>query len=169
MLLAVLLVILGIAMRVIPHAPNFTPVAAIALFGGVYLNKKHSFLVPLALMVISDLLIGLHNTVAFTWAGFGLIALLGLAMNGKITATRIAGMSIVSSVVFYLVSNFGVWVMGWYPLTPAGLIDCYVKALPFLRDFTASTLVYSAVFFGAYELISRKAAATRLAPVLLKK
>lgn len=169
MLLAVLLVVLGIAMRVIPHAPNFTPVAAIALFGGAYLNKKHSFLMPLALMVVSDLLIGLHNTVAFTWAGFALITLCGFALSSKLSAGRIAGMSILSSVLFYLVSNFGVWVMGWYPMTASGLVQCYVMGLPFLRDFTVSTLVYSAAFFGAYELISRKVAATKLAPALLKK
>ena len=169
MLLAVLLVMLGIAMRVIPHAPNFTPVAAIALFGGVYLHKKHSFFVPLALMVASDLIIGMHNTIAFTWGSFALIALIGYLMSTKVTVGRIAGMSTASSVLFYVVSNFGVWAMGWYPPTFAGLVSCYINALPFLRDFTAATLVYSAVFFGAYELISRRVRDTKFAPVFLKK
>lgn len=166
-MLALSLVVIGILLRVISHAPNFTPVAAIALFGGAYLNKKQSLAVPLILMVASDLFLGLHNTVIFTWGSFILITVLGYAIKKKISALRIAAMSLVSSLLFYVITNFGVWLMGWYPPTLQGLINCYVMALPFLRDFTLATVLYATVFFGAYELIARAVKNTKLAKVLL--
>lgn len=166
-MLAISLIILGLLMRFIPHAPNFTPVAAIALFGGVYLNKKQSFFAPLALMIVSDILLGMHNTVLFTWGSFCLIAVLGYTIRNKPSLLRVTGMSLASSLLFYIVSNFGVWLMGWYPRTVTGLVDCYVMAIPFFRDFTAATLIYSAVLFGAYELVARQVRDTRLAKVLL--
>lgn len=166
-MLALSLVLIGILLRVAPHAPNFTPVAAIALFGGAYLNKKYLIAVPLVLMIASDLVIGLHNTVFFTWGGFILIALLGMKLKKKRGALRTASLSLASALLFYVVSNFGVWLMGWYPRTLKGLIDCYVLAIPFLRSFTAATLLYTAVFFGVYELIAHSVKHTKLARVLL--
>jgi hypothetical protein len=168
-MLAIMLVLAGILLRFAPHAPNFTPVAAIALFGGVYLNKKYSLIVPLALMMVSDIFLGMHNVVLFTWGGFILTAFLGMWVKNNKTISRTLSASILSAVVFYLVSNFGVWLMGWYPLTLSGLVDCYVLALPFLRTFAVATIVYSAVFFGAYELIARLVKETKLARVLLTK
>ncbi|MCX5707707.1 MAG: hypothetical protein NTY14_01795, partial [Candidatus Omnitrophica bacterium] len=87
----------------------------------------------------------------------------------KTSATKVISFSLVSSLLFFAVSNFGVWLMGWYPRTTAGLVQCYAMALPFLRDFTASTLVYSAIFFGSYELIAHSIKNEKLASVLLKK
>ncbi|MFA5411497.1 MAG: DUF6580 family putative transport protein [Candidatus Omnitrophota bacterium] len=166
-MLALTLVVIGILLRFMPHAPNFTPVAAIALFGGAYLSKKYALIIPLALMVISDLVIGIHDVVLFTWGSFALIALLGVRFKNKKSIAKVTFASLASSFLFYAVSNFGVWLMGWYPHTWKGLIDCYVLALPFLRNFTLATLVYSAVFFGAYELIARLVRNTRYSRVLL--
>jgi hypothetical protein len=166
-MLAMSLIIIGILLRFVPHAPNFTPVAAIALFGGAYLNKRQAFIVPLLLMIGSDMLLGFHNVVAFTWGGFALVTLLGLWVKQKRSAGRVISGSIASSLVFYIVSNFGVWLMGWYPHTAKGLIDCYIMGLPFLRSFTAASLVYTAVFFGAYELIASRVKGSKLAKVLL--
>ena len=167
-MLAFSLILAGILIRFAPHAPNFTPVAAIALFSGAYLNKKYALLVPLALMIISDLVIGLHNVVLFTWGGFILVTLLGSAMQKK-SVGRITGFSLISAVLFYLVTNFGVWLTGWYSRDLKGLIDCYVMGLPFLRNFTVATLCYAAVFFGSYEIIAHYLRDTKLAKVLLKK
>jgi hypothetical protein len=166
-MLALSLVVIGILLRFAPHAPNFTPVAAIALFGGAYLNKKQALFVPLALMILSDIVLGMHNTVIFTWGGFALIALLGLTLTKKTSIARIGAMSLLSSLLFFVITNFGVWLMGWYPPTLAGLVKCYIMALPFLRDFTLSTLLYTAVFFGAFELIARRVKNTKLAKVVL--
>jgi hypothetical protein len=166
-MLVFILILIGILLRLTPHAPNFTPVAAIALFGGAYLNKKRALIVPLLLMIISDLIIGLHNVVIFTWGSFILITFLGPWLKRHKNAFGIASMSLVSSFLFFIVSNFGVWLMGWYPHTLAGFINCYVMALSFLRDFTLGTLIYTTVFISAYELAARLVKDTKFAKVLL--
>lgn len=166
-MLAIAIIIVGILLRLTPHLPNFTPIAAIALFGGVYLRKRYALIAPLAIMMVSDLFIGIHNVILFTWAGFALTALLGLWVKQNKSFSRIIGASLISSFIFYIVSNFGVWLMGWYPPTLNGLINCYIMAIPFLRNFTVATVLFVAVFFGAYELIARFAKNTKLAQVLL--
>jgi hypothetical protein len=123
--------------------------------------------VPLALMVTSDIFMGLHNVVAFTWGGFILIAVLSNFLKKHKNISGIAAASVLSSFLFYLVSNFGVWVMGWYPHTIKGLIDCYIMALPFLRNFTLATLVYSFAFFGIYEFTAARISGKKLAKALL--
>ncbi len=168
-MLALSLIIFGILLRFVPHAPNFTPVAAIALFGGAYLSRRNALIVPLILMIASDAVIGMHNVVIFTWGGFLLVTLLGLGLQKKTSPRKIISLSLASSLVFFIVSNFGVWAMGWYPLTFSGLVRCFVMALPFLRDLTVSTVIYSAIFFGAYEIIARSIKNEKLASVLLKK
>jgi hypothetical protein len=156
-MLAISLIIIGILLRFIPHTANFTPVAAIAIFAGVYLNKRQALIVPLLLMVLSDVFLGMHNVVTY----------LGIWARNHKTFKVIASTSVISSVLFYLITNFGVWAMGWYPQTVKGLLDCYVLGLPFLRTFMVATLVYTVVFFGAYELIARRVRDTKLAKVLL--
>jgi len=166
-MLTISLILIGILLRLAPHAPNFTPVAAIALFSGAYLNKKYALFIPLILMVISDFIIGLHNVVIFTWGSFLLIALLGLWLKKHKSILGIISTSFISSFLFYIISNFGVWLMGWYPHTLKGLITCYVIALPFLRNFTFATLFYVTIFCGIYELVAHFVKDTRLSKVLL--
>jgi len=166
-MLAWSLIICGILLRFAFHAPNFTPVAAIALFSGVYLGRKYAFIVPLTLMIVSDLFLGMHNVVIFTWGGFVLTTALGLWLKNRKTILGVASASVISSLLFYIVSNFGVWLMGWYPRTLAGLLDCYIMAIPFLRNFTLATLIYSGIFFGLYELTARLAKDSKFSRVLL--
>ena len=166
-MLAISLILIGILLRFIPHTANFTPVAAIAIFAGVYLNKRQALIVPLLLMIVSDMFLGMHNVILFTWGSFALVTLLGFWAKKHKTFLGIVSTSVVSSVLFYLVTNFGVWAMGWYPQTAAGLLDCYILGLPFLRNFGVATLIYTAVFFGAYEFIARRVRDTKLAKVLL--
>jgi len=166
-MLALSLILIGILLRFIPHIPNFTPVAAIALFAGVYLNKKQALIVPLLLMVISDILLGMHNVIIFTWGSFLLVTLLGFMLKNRKTIQGVGLTALASSVIFYLVTNFGVWAMGWYPQNIKGLLDCYILGLPFLRLFTLSTLVYTFIFFAVYEFIALRVRKTRLEKVLL--
>jgi hypothetical protein len=168
-MLAFSLIIIGILLRFAPHAPNFTPVAAIALFAGAYLKKKHALIIPLLLMAISDLLIGMHDVVLFTWGSFALITVLGFIQQKKTTAVRTISLSFISSILFFIITNFGIWLLGWYPHTTSGLIQCYAMALPFLRDFALSTLVYAAAFFGSYELIASAVRDRKSAKVFLNK
>jgi hypothetical protein len=166
-MLAISLIIIGILLRFIPHTANFTPVAAIAIFAGVYLNKKQALIVPLLLMMLSDLFLGMHNVVIFTWGSFVLVTLLGSWAKNHKSFKAIVSTTIVSSVLFYVITNFGVWAMGWYPQDLKGLLDCYILGLPFLRNFGLATFIYTVIFFGAYEFIARRVRDTKLAKVLL--
>lgn len=166
-MLIISLILVGILLRFVPHAPNFTPVAAIALFGGAYLSKRLALIVPIALMVISDLAIGMHDAVFFTWGAFLLVVLIGGWVRRSKSVKNILAASLASSLLFYVVTNFGVWLLGWYPRTMQGLIDCYVLGLPFFRNFTFATIAYCAVFFGVYEFIASRVKNTKLSGVLL--
>lgn len=167
-MLAIGLFILGIISRLVLHIPNFTPVIALALFGGVYLRKGQAVLLPVLLMAVTDVFLGLHGTMFFTWGSVALIAVLGLWVRENKSFTAIAGSSLVSALFFFIVTNFGVWlVSGMYPHTFAGLTTCYVLAIPFFRNMLLSTVVYSLLFFGAYETIASRISGTKLAPIVL--
>ena len=161
-MLAIALLLIGILSRMIFHAPNFTPVLALALFGGMTLKKEQALWMPLALMAVSDLIIGLHDMIALTWGSIFLISLLGLWQRQHRGAGRILMMSVFSSAVFFVVTNFGAWLI-MYPKTVQGFIECYMLAVPFFRNTLAGTVVYSGVLFGIYELTARRVRGTRLA------
>jgi len=167
-MLAAGLLILGVISRLIIHLPNFTPVIALALFGGVYLKKQQAVILPVLMMIIADLFIGIDATFPFTWGSMAAIALMGLWVRRNKSFTTVAGSSLLSSVLFFLVSNFGVWlVQNMYPRTLAGLIECYVTAIPFFGSTLVSTVVYTAVLFAGYEWAAARLQKTRLAHVVL--
>src|SRR3990172_92758 len=163
-----LFVIIGVLARLIPHPVNFAPILAIALFGGTYLNRKTALWVPLLALVISDLFLGTYSPLLMLFVYSSTLAsgLLGLWLRNHKNVLNIIGTSLVSAVIFYLFSNLGVWIMpSGYLHNWAGLIECYVMAIPFLKNSVASNLIYTAVFFGAYEMAQsllrkRKLAAT---------
>ena len=172
-MLVILLFIFGLSTRIIVHEPNFTPITALALFGGVYLSKKWAVILPLSLMIISDFFIGMHDTIIFTWGSFVLIAVIGLWVRNHKNLITILGSSAVSAILFFVVTNFGVWLIGRYPHTSyphtiEGLSVCFTAALPFFRNTFLSSLLYSAVLFGSYEFIASRVKETRFARVLLK-
>ncbi len=156
MWLAILFIIFTVAVRLIPHVPNFSPLVAIALFAGVYLRKRWAFIIPLVIYVTSDLIIGVHDAVLYTWGSMALIIGIGLYLKSRKTPMTILGGTLVSSILFFIVTNFGVWASGWYPRTLEGLIQCFTLAIPFFRTSLASNILYGAVLFGAYELITKK-------------
>ena len=164
-MLAFVIIVFGVLSRIFLHWPNFTPVIALALFGGVHLGKTRGWVVPLSLMVISDLFIGLHATVLFTWGSVVLIALLGSRMRSRNNVPALLGTSVLAAVLFFLVTNFGAW-LAMYPKTAAGLASCYVAAIPFFRNSLVSTVVYMALFCGLHEAVAAAVKNTRLAAVL---
>lgn len=166
-MLVLALLVGGILMRLISHEPNFTPVTAIALFGGVYLNKKYAIFLPLTLMVISDIFIGFHDTILFTWGSFVLIALIGLWVREHKRVATILTSSVISAILFFIITNFGAWLSVLYPHTWQGFIDCYTLAIPFFRNTLLSSVIYSVVLFGTYEFIALRVKGTRFARVLL--
>ena len=165
-MIAYILIIFGFLMRLIPHAPNIAPVAAIALFSGAYLDRRVVPWVPLAIMVASDLIIGLHDVFLYTWGAFILIGYMGMWLRDRRSPGMVFSAAVVSSLVFFVISNFGVW-LTWYPHTADGLATCYVKALPFLRNTMVSNVLFSFILFGAYELARRLVGESRYSKVLL--
>lgn len=166
-MLAIILLIVGITCRFIFDIPNFTPIAAIALFGATHLSKKYAVIVPIAIIIISDLMIGLHETVFFTWGSVLLIAFFSLRFRNRVNLKNVILYSLAVSVFFFVVTNFGVWIAGlWYPRTFQGLIDCYGMGLPFFRNFLLGTIAYSFVFFGVYDFVRAKFKLTEKSPYL---
>ena len=151
-MLAIGLLIIGIFSRLLIHIPNFTPVLAIALFGGVYLPKRYAILLPLALMVISDFVIGMHSTIFFTWMSVIAIGALGLWLRNHKSWKTILSSSLASAVLFFIVTNLGVWLVGdLYSMTKEGFVECFVMAIPFFKWTLLSTVAYTVVLFGSYE------------------
>ncbi|WP_413578068.1 DUF6580 family putative transport protein [Bdellovibrio sp. HCB290] len=158
-MIVLVMMVLGAAFsRIIPHPWNFTAIGAMALFGGAYFNdKKLSMLVPMAALLISDLALGgIHSTTAFVYGAFALIVMMGWFLTENKSVARIGGLSLVASSVFFLISNFGVWIMdGMYPVNFQGLVTCYVAAIPFFGNQVAGDLFFSGVMFGGYELLKK--------------
>lgn len=154
---------LAVASRLIPHPVNFAPVAALALFGGAFFDRRYSFVLPFAVLLVSDALIGFHDGIAWVYGAFFLVNLIGWTLRRDRTIAGTAGATLAGSVVFFVVTNFGVWLQGrMYTPDLSGLIDCYVAAIPFFRNTLAGDAFYVAVLFGAVGLVSRKVPALAL-------
>ncbi len=154
-LIALLFILTGVVFRLIPHAPNFTPIAAIALFGGVYFSKRLAIVLPLGAMIISDIFIGFYDIkiMSAVYGSFVLCAVLGIWLKSHKNWQTIGASAILSSVLFFLITNFAVWAFSpWYAKTFSGIVQSYFMALPFFRNSLLGDLFYTAVFFAAYEL-----------------
>jgi len=154
--IAIIFVLIGISLRLLPHPPNFTPIFAIALFGGVYLSRKTALSLPLIIMLVSDIFIGTYEPklMIFVYASFLLCVGIGLWLKKHKKWQTILGSSIFSALIFFFLTNLAVWAFTpWYAKTFSGIIQCYTMALPFFRNTLLGNIFYVAVFFGAYELV----------------
>lgn len=151
------IILLGILSRFIPHAANMTALTAVALFAGTYVRPaKWAFIAPLGVMLVTDLVIGFHNLMFFVYGAWALIALLAILLRGKddSSPTRVLGLSLSGSMIFFLVSNFGVWIVGdFYAKTWDGFVTCFVMALPFLQNQVVGDLVYVTAFFTVWHVL----------------
>ncbi|HXR97639.1 MAG TPA: DUF6580 family putative transport protein [Terriglobales bacterium] len=152
------MVLAVVASRLIPHAPNFTPLAALALFSGAsFAGKRAAFLVPLCGLLLSDMVLGFYPISAVVYGSFALITCLGFWLRRGTTVSRLAGTTLAGALLFFVLTNFGVWMLGaWYPRTVAGLGECFVAAIPFLRNTVVSDLLYSALLFGGLALLEKR-------------
>ena len=144
-------VLLAALTRFLPHPPNFTAIGAIALFSGFQLkDKKLALFIPLAILLFTDLFVGFHNTMLAVYLGFALTTLLGISMKNAKQLT-IVGMSITSSILFFVITNFAVWASadGFYSNDLTGLGVCYSMALPFFANSIIGDLCFNALLFGA--------------------
>ena len=161
-------IILALALfRLLPHWPNVSPVAAMALFGGAcFMDKRIAFIVPFAALFLSDLVLGLHNSMIFVYAGFALTVVIGMLLQGRVNITNTAFAAVASSVLFFLLTNFGAWMTsGLYTKTAEGLMQAYVAGIPFFQNSLIGNLLYSAVIFGGYRLLQKNIAVLK-EPVL---
>ena len=151
-------ILVAAAMRLIPHPPNLTPIGAMALFGGAYFGRQAlAFVAPLAALLLSDLIIGFYPGMLFTYLAVALVVTIGWLVRRRLTALTVAGAAIASSIVFFIISNFGAWIStGMYPHTLAGLAACYVAAIPFFQNTVAGDLLFSALLFGGFALLERQ-------------
>lgn len=150
------LILLGVVSRLVPHPWNTTPLMAISIFAGTYLSKRWGILLPLITVIASDAILGWHSTMAFSWLAFTLTGMLAWWIRPNPSAGRIFAASIAGSLIFFFVTNFGVWAVGGlYAHTQQGLQACFIAGIPFYRNTLVGDLVFTAVFFGAYALLLR--------------
>lgn len=164
-LLAVLsAIVAAAALRLVPHPPNFTPIAAMALFGAAHLGRNPlAFAAPLGALLLSDLVLGFYSGMWVQYASVALIVPLGWMALKRVTPLRVGLAAIASSILFFAVTNFGVWLQsGMYPLTLGGLAASYVAAIPFFQNTVAGDLFFSGLLFGGFALIERMVPALRL-------
>ncbi len=153
--------------RLLPHWPNVSPVAAMALFAGAYFtDKRIAFIVPFLALFLSDLFLGLHNSMVFVYAGFALTVVIGFALKNRVTVTNTLFAAVAASVVFFLLTNFGSWLMsGIYVKSASGLMQAYVAGIPFFQNSLLGNLAYTAIIFGGYAVLRRYVVGLRV-PVL---
>ena len=167
----IFLILIACFSRIIPHIPNFTPLGAVALFGASYFkNKIHAFIIPIASLWISDLIINnyvikgfyeefvwLYDGFLFQYISFIVITYFGIITLKKINYFKIFGIAVTSSIIFFLITNFGVWLTSnFYPKNILGIITCYTAALPFYKGTLSGFLFYSMFLFGTYDLSNAK-------------
>lgn len=144
--------------RIVPHPANVTPIGAMALFAGAqFPQRRFAFLLPVAALFLSDLVLGLHSLMPFVYGCFLITVCLGFWVRRRPSGSRILLATGLSSLVFFAVTNFGNWAfLGTYPKTPSGLMDCYLAGLPFLRNSLLGDLAYTGLLFGGLALAERR-------------
>ena len=146
------------ALRLVPHPPNFTPIGAMALFGGAYFGRRAlAFVAPLAALLLSDAILGFHSGMPYVYGSVALIVVIGWAVAKRLTTLTIAGAAVASSILFFAVTNLGTWLSsGMYPLNLSGLVACYVAAIPFFQNTLAGDLFFTALLFGGFAILEQR-------------
>lgn len=151
-----LLIILGITTRFLPHLANFTAIGAVAMFGGLYLNKKQALWLPLAMMFVSDIFIGFYSwpIMLSVYTGFTLMGYIGLKVRQNKKISTVLFGTILGSFIFFLTTNAAVWMFSpLYTKNLSGLMNCFYLALPFWRNMLVGDLFYVIMLVGGYEMI----------------
>ncbi len=148
-----ILLILSVIGRLMPHPANVTPLGGTALFGGAKLERPWNYLAPLFILFITDLVIGLHGTMMYIYSSFIVSAFLGeTLLKHNPNFVRVGLVGALGASLFFLISNFGVWAEGLlYPKTLVGLVDCYIAAIPFFRNSLIGDVTFATGFFAVYQ------------------
>jgi hypothetical protein len=148
-------IVVATALRLVPHPPNFTPIGAMALFSGAYLGRKGviAFAAPLGALLLSDLVLGFYRGMPTVYFSVALVVIIGWLSLQRVSPLRIGAAAVASSVLFFVITNFGMWLSsGLYPRTLAGLEACYIAAIPFFQNTVAGDLFYATLLFGGLKL-----------------
>ncbi len=152
---AIGIILFAVVLRLLPHPANFAPIAALALFGGVYLDKKVAFMLPVVAMLISDFILGFHASMAAVYGSFLMTVGIGIWIKTHKSLRNVILASLSSSIIFFVLTNFNFWYAdALYPKTMPGLLMSYINAVPFFRNTILGDLFYTGLFFGAYELVT---------------
>ncbi len=153
----ILILILAMS-RLIPHPPNFTPVISVAIMSGyLFRNIYLSFVVLITSMILADAFIGFYENMLFVYLSLLLIAYIFYKISGKINLKNLFIYGFFGSVIFYLISNFGVWYFGnLYEKNFNGLIECYFLAIPFFKNTVLSTIFFTYITFVLDHFFKRK-------------
>ena len=130
--------------RLVPHPPNVVPIAAMALFAGAFFsNRILAFIVPLAAMLLSDLVIGFHSTVWYVYAGVAITVFIGGFLK-RFSIMNVGLSAVIATLAFYLITNFGAWLHhDMYPQNLNGLLQSYTAGIPFLRNSLIANIIFS--------------------------
>lgn len=161
-----LLIVLATVIHLAPHPFGVSSVGATALYAGAFGPKRFSWAVPLLPLFIASLVSGFYDVtvMAFVFGGFALSTLAGRwFLARERTFTRYGSAIAVGASIFFIVSNFAVWLVGMYPPTFAGLVQCYVQGLAYLGQAALADAAYCFVLFGLHVLIERRQMAVVLA------
>ena len=147
-------ILVAAVLRLVPHPPNFTPIGAMALFSGAYLGRRAlAFAAPLGALVLSDLVLGFYHGQATVYFSVALIVMIGMVALTRRTVLRVGAAAIASSVLFFLITNLGMWLFsGFYPRSWIGLEACYIAAIPFFQNTFAGDLFYATLLFGGFRV-----------------
>jgi hypothetical protein len=149
--LLILFILIAIWFRLIPHLPNFTPITSLALFSGLMFKRRWlSITIPILAMILSDLVLGFSEITIWVYLGISAISMVSWFQR-KININSI----LISSLVFFIISNFGVWVIG-YPHTIDGLLTCFTLAIPFFGYSILGDLFWGYTFKYSYKLLESK-------------
>ncbi len=162
----VVLLVLGVAGRLLPHVHNFTPVAAIALFAGFLFRRRLvAAAIPLAIMAVSDAFLGATplGVKVTVYVAFLFPLLFAPLLRKRLSPVRIGGSALIAALFFYVVTTFAVW-LAFYPQTLGGFLECYGLGLPFLAKKLLGDLLWSGAIFGSYAVIRQLQ--TRKAPLV---
>ena len=143
------LIVAAVAAKFVPHPVNFMPIGAIALFAGAHFNdRRTAFLVPLAAMLLGDVVSGFHALIPFVYGCLALNVFLGFWIKRRQTTGRVLAATLTGAVIFFLVTNFGSWLaFDTFPKTGAGLLACYAAGVPYFINSLLGDVFYSAVLF----------------------
>jgi hypothetical protein len=156
-ILALVFIALAAVLRIVPHPWNFAPIGAMALFSGAVIrDKRLALFFPLLTLIAGDLFIGFHKLIPLVYASILVNVALGFLLRDRRTLARIAGVTLLGAIQFFLVTNFGVWLLlGTFPKTVLGVVACYIAGVPLFWNTLASDAMFVTLLFGGYALAER--------------